>query len=98
MTKDRNPLCLHCTIMFAIETFYKHRGQIDDATGNYVIDMTEAIAKVGEVMADIVHRAPTRPQRRRFEKYARDCLEAGFRLQVTGKVQAVELDEPEAEH
>ena len=99
MKKERNHLCLHCTIMFAIEAFYEHRGDLDDATGQRVINLPEAITKTAEALAELVHTAPmSRPERRQFQKYARECLEAGFRYQATGKAQAVAVGKAEVEH
>ena len=97
MTGPFNPHCLHCRLVATIQKFYSERDE-RDASGAVLIDMSEVVAKLGEVTAEMVHRAPSRPQRRQYERFARECLEAGFRHQVTGRVQAVSPGGPISEH
>lgn len=88
MAAPRNPDCLHCHIVAAISTFYETRGERSDRN-EVILPMGEVIAKLAEVTAGYIGRAGTREVRRRWEKYARTCLEQGFRWQRTGQPQEV---------
>jgi hypothetical protein len=97
MTEARNRGCLHCSIIGAIERHYSRYGERDRA-GAVIMDMGEIVAKIGEVTGEMVCHSPKREVRRRYLRYAHECVDAGFRaaqgegLQVV--VQPGAEDEP----
>jgi hypothetical protein len=95
--KAHEQTCLVCALRSGVIEFYRRRGRVGQS-GAPVVDVSEAIASLVEVAAEFVHRAPTSAEIWRFERYARDCLAAAFRFQVTGVPQPVDTGEPEAKH
>jgi hypothetical protein len=89
--------CLNRVIHDAIRAWAKQHGERDEA-GIAMIDASYVIAKLSEVTAEYAHWAPTRAQRRQFDRFARECLEAALKSAVTGETVTVDPGDPETEH
>jgi hypothetical protein len=83
-----DPACLHCIVHHGIDrwaaTFCER-----SAEGYPIIDMSEVIAMLAQVIGESVHFADTEAQKLQFERYARECLEASFTHQRTGETVEV---------
>lgn len=86
---DRNPACLHCVVMTAIEGHFKAHGR--RVQGQYVIDVMEVLSKLAECTVEIVNSLPERSKRRRAMRLAHDALDACVKSQQSGKLVSVDV-------
>lgn len=92
-----DPQCLHCVLNYAIESWAKHSAP-RNAQGHAILEADEIVARLAEVMGEIVHSAETERKREQFERYARECLEAAFEHQRTGEPVMVDTGAAAREH
>lgn len=87
-----NPRCLHCVLNYAMGK-WAERNARRNADGVIILDVSEVITKIAELVGELVYQAPPGPQRPRFERYVHECMEAAFEHQRTGKIIAVSLND-----
>lgn len=92
-----NPRCLHCVLNYAMGK-WAERNARRNADGMIVLDVSEVIPKIAELVGELVHKAPQASERRKFERYAHECLEAAFEHQRTGAIVAVSVNDPGRGH
>jgi hypothetical protein len=63
-----------------------------------VLDVSQAIASIAEVVGEMIYSSPDATERFEFERYAHQCLEAAFQQQRTGQPVAVGGDAPSHGH
>lgn len=96
-TMCTNDRCIHCLIHRGITRWAdKHCPQNED--GLPIIDISEVIGRICEVVADMVGELPDGPKRQQWEKFSRSCLDAAFESKRTGHPVKVESGEPEGLH
>lgn len=86
--------CLHCEIARVVRRYFDEHGE-RTSDGVVVVDVSEATGKLCEVIAELAGQIANRPDRRRFRRFAKECLEAAFRFEATGEEQVVDLGTPE---
>ena len=89
--------CLHCAIARVVRAHYDKYGE-KTSDGITILDATEAIARLCEVIADLGHEMAAGGERQRFQGFARECMEAAFLTVETGEDQVVDLGGPEVLH
>lgn len=92
-----DPACLHCALNHAIESWAKENAP-RNAQGHVVFDAAVIVARLAEVIGELVESADTGPKREQFERYARQCLEAAFENAQTGTPVMVEVGKAAREH
>lgn len=85
--------CLHCMLRRGIERWAER-----SADGMPLVDMSQVIADVANVIGDLTSQLPEGPKREQWEAYARACLEAAFEFARTGVPVEVSTGVPASEH
>ena len=89
--------CLHCAIAAVVRAYYDKHGE-KTSDGMTIVDATEAIARLCEVIAELGQEMAAGGERQRFQGFARKCMDAAFRTAETGEDQVVDMGPPEALH
>lgn len=86
-----NPRCLHCVLNYAMGK-WAERNSKRNADGVIMLDVSEVIPKIAELVGELVYMNPNPFERENFERYSHECLEAAFKHQQTGETVAVSVN------
>jgi hypothetical protein len=88
--------CLHCLLTYSIALWAKQHAPQE--AGVPILDISEVIGKMAEVVGDFVYKSPDPALRAQFERYAFECLSAAFESKRTGRPVAVSVDALSRDH
>jgi hypothetical protein len=92
-----NPRCLHCVLNYAMGKWAEQNARRNE-DGVIILDVSDALAKIAELVGELVYAAPAGQERVNFERYAHECLEAAFEHQRTGEAVAVSVNQSTRGH
>ena len=87
-----DPRCLHCVLNYAMGR-WAERNARRNADGVIVLDVSEVIPKIAELIGGLVYASRDQLEQRKFERYAHECVEAAFEHERTGAIVAVSIND-----
>jgi hypothetical protein len=92
-----NPRCLHCVLSYAVGSWAKRNAR-RNADGMIILDVSEVIPQIAELVGELVYVSKDTLERQKFERYSHECLEAAFEHERTGEVVAVSVNDTTRGH
>jgi CobQ-like glutamine amidotransferase family enzyme len=87
-----NPRCLHCVLNYCMGK-WAERNARRNADGVIVLDISEVIPKIAQLIGGLVYESQDPIERRKFERYAQECLEGAFEHERAGAIVSVSVND-----